>query len=78
MTQHVVIAIIFFVVGMAWGWGMHGMMVANARRKRILAARQDNKPKSDPEIKPAYRLERSYGVIVADATGKLYLKKYDA
>lgn len=74
MIQHVIIAVIFFIVGMAWGWGMHGMMVANSRRKRILAARQNNKPKSDPP----YRLERSYGVIRADATGRLYLEKFDA
>jgi cellobiose-specific phosphotransferase system component IIC len=78
MIQHVVIAVIFFFIGIAWGWGMHGMMVANARRKRIFEARQDNKPISDPENKQSYRLERSYGVIVADAAGKLYLKKFDA
>lgn len=78
MIQHVVIAVIFFIVGTAWGWGFHGMMVANARRKRIFESRQDNKPISDPENKQSYRLERSYGVIVADAAGKLYLKKFDA
>lgn len=39
MTQRIVIAIIFFLIGAAWGFGFHGMMVANDRRKRILAAR---------------------------------------
>lgn len=39
MIQHVVIAIIFFVIGTAWGFGIHGMMIANDRRKRIWDAR---------------------------------------
>jgi hypothetical protein len=77
MIQHVVIAVIFFFAGMAWGWGMCSMMVANHRRKRIFETRTATTG-TKPEVKQAYRMERSYGVIKADATGKLYFDKFDA
>lgn len=52
MTQHVIIAIIFFLIGTAWGFGIHGMMVANDRRKRIQAARDQRiNPITDPRRK---------------------------
>lgn len=77
MIRGIIIAIIFYVIGMAWGWGMHGMMVANHRRKRIFETRTATTG-IKPEVKQAYRMERSYGVIKADATGRLYFEKFDA